>query len=266
MLSTKQVITNLSEFGLSKYEAKLYLTLIVEGVSTAKNLSDITAIPYGKVYEIINSLVAKGFVVTLPTKPLRCRAVSPQEAIVANRKKRLDKIERLEKTVLDDLEPLFSKSKKFIETQSTFWVGKGRSNINKTLAAMISKARKKIYIFTSRNGMKRIGFFRELLEDAYNRNVKILVGGPIEKDNLSDIQSLDFCDIRHIEKVPCHMFSIDGDQSILIEPVPDDDDLVYGRDVAVCINANAFTRLLEDSFISNFSNAKSVETRIKEFS
>ena len=79
MLLTKEVLTALSELGLNKYEAKVYLTLITEGISTAKNISDITSIPYGKVYEILNVLASKGFVVTLPTKPMKCQAVSPKE-------------------------------------------------------------------------------------------------------------------------------------------------------------------------------------------
>jgi sugar-specific transcriptional regulator TrmB len=262
MLSTKQVITNLSEFGLSRYEAKLYFTLISEGVSTAKNLSDTTGIPYGKVYEIINSLIAKGYVVTLPTRPMKCKAISPKEAIASNRKKSLEKLEELERTMLIDLEPLFNKTRKFLEPQTGFWMSKGRSNINKTIETMICKAKKRICIFTSRNGLKRIGFFREFLEEAHRKNVEILIGGPIDKDNVSDIESLDFCDIRHIEDVPCHLFSIDESESILVEPIPDDDDLMYGRDIAVCISAPSFTKLLENSFYSYFSGAISLEKRM----
>ena len=37
---------SLSELGLNKYEERVYLTLIEEGVSSAKNISDITGIPW----------------------------------------------------------------------------------------------------------------------------------------------------------------------------------------------------------------------------
>ena len=266
MLQTQEMITNLSELGLNKYESKVYLTLVTEGVSTAKNLSDITAIPYGKVYEIINSLASKGFVMILPTKPMKCRAISPKEAVINVRKKQQENLEKFEKMILKDLEPLFTKTKAFTESKSSFWVVKGRSNINKHLEAMIDKAKKQLCIFTSKNGLKRIGFFKELLERADKKKVKIMIGGPIERDNIEDVQSLGFCDIKHIQNVPCHLFSIDGDECMLIEPIPDDDDLVYGRDIAVWITTSAFAKLLEDSFVSSFSNAETIEERLKEIS
>jgi sugar-specific transcriptional regulator TrmB len=263
VLHTQKVITNLSELGLNKYEAKVYLTLVTEGVSTAKNLSDISAIPYGKVYEIINALVSKGFVMVLPTKPMKCKAVSPKEALINIRKKQQEKLEIFEKLVLKDLEPVFNKNKAFIETKNNFWVIKGRSNINKNVEALISKAKKKICILSSQEGLKRIGFFKELLEEANERKVKILIGGKIEEDNLDDMQNLNFCDVRHIEDVPCHLFSIDGKECMLVEPMPDDDDLVYGRDIAVLIPTSSFASFLEDSFISNFSNAERIQERVK---
>ena len=264
MLQTKEMVTTLSGLGLNMYEAKVYLTLVTEGVSTAKNLSDITSVPYGKVYEIINSLASKGFLMILPSKPMKYKAISPREAILNVKKKQQEKLERFEKSILRDLEPMFTKSKAFTESKGSFWVVKGRSNVNKNLERMIGRAKQQICIFTSKNGLKRIGFFKELLEKANQEKVKILIGGPIEKDNLEDIQSLGFCDIRHIDNVPCHLFSIDGEECLLVEPVPDDDDFVYGRDMAVWITAGAFAKLLEDSFTSNFSGAGSIEERLKQ--
>ena len=118
MLLTKEVLTALSELGLNKYEAKVYLTLITEGISTAKNISDITSIPYGKVYEIINTLASKGLAIVLPTKPMKCQAISPRDSITTLKKDYQEKIEKFETVVLKELEPIFTKSKKFVEPQA----------------------------------------------------------------------------------------------------------------------------------------------------
>ena len=144
MLSTKTVLTPLLELGLNKYEAKVYLTLIGEGISTAKNISDITGIPYGKVYEIINSLAAKGFCTTLPTKPMKCQAISPKEAIAAAKQSVEKKYQKLERHVLNELEPMFTESKKFIEPKGIFWILNGRANVVKKIDELIQKARKSI--------------------------------------------------------------------------------------------------------------------------
>ncbi len=101
MPTTKNILQPLLEIGLSKYESKVYLTLIGEGVSTAKNISDITGIPYGKVYEIINSLSYKGFAMILPTKPMKYRAVSPYQAI-QTAKKNIQEIHRAKRSFLDN--------------------------------------------------------------------------------------------------------------------------------------------------------------------
>lgn len=264
MLLNQDIITTLSEIGLNKYESKVYLTLVTEGISTAKNISDITSIPYGKVYEIINSLTSKGLAIILPTKPMKCQAISPRESIATLRKNYQEKIEKFEASVLKELEPMFVKSKKFVEPQGIFWVMKGRSNINKKMEEMTRKARKQICIFTSENGLKRLGFHKDILEETSRNNVKILVAGKITKNNYNDIKSLDFCEFKHIENVPSHFFSIDRNECMMIEPLPDDEDFVYGRDLAVLVSKSCFTKFLEDSFISNFSKAQILDERLNE--
>ncbi len=101
MPKIKNILQPLLELGLNKYEAKVYLTLITEGISTAKNISDITGIPYGKVYEIINSLSHKGFAMVLPTKPMKYRAISPYNAIQTAKKDAQEKYEKIESNLLE---------------------------------------------------------------------------------------------------------------------------------------------------------------------
>ena len=264
MLLTREIVTALSELGLNKYESKVYLTLITEGISTAKNISDITAIPYGKVYEIINMLASKGFVNTLPTKPMKCQPLSPKESIETLKRNHQERIEKFEKIVLKELEPLFTKSKRFVEPQGIFWVMKGRSNINRKMEELIRKARKHICIFTSENGLKRLGLHKEVLEEANSKNVKIMVAGNISMDNYEDISSFNFCEFRHVNDVPSHFVSIDRDECMMIEPIPDDEDLIYGRDLAVLVSNSSFTKFLEDAFMSVFSKAQTLDKRLGE--
>ena len=122
MNTTKNILKPLFDIGLSKYEAKVYLTLITEGISTAKNISDITGIPYGKVYEIINSLSYKGFAMTLPSKPMKYRAVSPQQAVISAKKNTHEKFKKLENSLIKKLKPLFIKNKVSKQPKSVFSV------------------------------------------------------------------------------------------------------------------------------------------------
>jgi len=43
---------------------------------------------------------------------------------------------------------------------------------------------------------------------------------------------------------------------LMIEAIPDDDSIIYGRDLGVWIQNPAFTSLLEDSFLTKFNRTK----------
>ena len=257
------LVNSLTEIGLNRYEAKVYLTLIEEGLSTAKNISDITGIPYGKVYEVINSLTSKGFSVILPTKPLKCRAIPPSEAIIHVRKRTNEKLEKIEKIVLSELNPLFIKTKEFIDQKCNFVLLNGRANINKQIEKLIINSDNTLNIFTSENGLKRLVFYKQLLKDAHNRNTKIFISTKITRNNIEDAISLNFCDIRHVGDTKNHLFS-NGNESIIIESVPDDDNIIHGRDYGIFINSNSFTKFFNELFISKFKTGKKLNEKIKE--
>ena len=258
MLSTKNMISPLLELGLNKYEAKVYLTLVGEGISTAKNISDITGIPYGKVYEIINSLSSKGFCTTLPSKPMKCQAISPGKAIITAKKNVEEKYQKLEKYVLKELEPMFTESKKFVEPKGIFWIINGRANVVKKIDELIQKAKNNINIICSSNSLSRLILHKELLQEAKNNGISISVTGVLNKEVLEEINSLNFCDIRKIKNAENNFFSIDNKECILIEPIPDDDNIIYGRDLGIWVSSPSFTKFMDDFFTSSFKRARSI--------
>lgn len=256
MLSTKNMITPLLELGLNKYEAKVYLTLIAEGTSTAKNISDITGIPYGKVYEIINSLANKGFCMILPSKPMKCQAVSPKEAITTSKKKIEDQYKKLEKQIVKQLEPLFAESKQFKEPKSIFWVINGRANVVKKLEELFSNAKKSINICTSANGLSRLLLQKELLKEMHNKGIEINIAAVTNKEVLEEVKSLNFCNIKHIPEAQNHLYSIDSNQCLVVEPIPDDDNIMYGRDLGMWVQSHSFSKFLERFFAIDFKKAR----------
>lgn len=260
MESTKELLTPLLELGLNKYEARVYLSLITEGTSTAKNISNITSIPYGKVYEIINALSNKGFCLLLPTKPMKCQAVPPQDAIKKIKEKTAEKLAKLEGQISRSLGPLFEKTKQFSEPKGVFWVINGRSNIIKKIEELINQAQKHIYIFTTENGLKRFVIHRSELDQAKRKNIQIKIAAPITSESKEDIYSLMDFDLRKINKISTHLISIDGKEALMVEAIPDDDSIIYGRDLGVWIQNSSFTSLLEDSFLTKFNRAKPYKT------
>jgi len=42
----------LEMFGLSNYESRAYLSLLQQGLSTAREISDVSKIPFGRIYDV----------------------------------------------------------------------------------------------------------------------------------------------------------------------------------------------------------------------
>ncbi|RMF29926.1 MAG: hypothetical protein D6752_05050, partial [Candidatus Nitrosothermus koennekii] len=70
----------LEEFGLSKNEAKAYLTLLIHGPQNSSDLAYKASIPRAKVYSVINRLVKKDLVVLINKKPIIVDAIPPMNA------------------------------------------------------------------------------------------------------------------------------------------------------------------------------------------
>ncbi len=75
------ILGDLTELGLSEYEAKVYSALLVQDLLTAADITKIGGVPRGRVYDIINQLVDKGFCVTVPGAVKKFRAVNPEIAV-----------------------------------------------------------------------------------------------------------------------------------------------------------------------------------------
>ena len=72
--------SSLEEFGLSKYEARAYLTMIGRGSLAASDLAYYANLPRTKVYQTVKKLEKKRLAVISKQKPLICSAIPPEEA------------------------------------------------------------------------------------------------------------------------------------------------------------------------------------------
>lgn len=71
----------LHEMGLSEYEASAYLALLQTGKATAKEVATAGDIPQSRVYDVLEKLERKGFVISQPGRPKKFGTVEPERAI-----------------------------------------------------------------------------------------------------------------------------------------------------------------------------------------
>ncbi|UCE13203.1 MAG: helix-turn-helix domain-containing protein [Candidatus Heimdallarchaeota archaeon] len=68
-------------FGLSNYESRTYLALLSSGIRTAKEVSEESKIPFGRIYDVLSSLEDKGLVDTQDSRPKKFIAKKPKTAL-----------------------------------------------------------------------------------------------------------------------------------------------------------------------------------------
>ncbi len=238
----------LLELGLNRYEASIYLTLVTEGEQTAKETSNMTGVPYGKIYEMVEALNSKGFVYIIPSKPLKVRAVSPKNIIEHARKSLQKRIDRFKEHSKEHLEPRYRQTSKFHDPKTAFLLMRGRSQVARKVEEFIVLSVRSIKILTTENGLKRFVAHKGVLVDAAQRGVDIHISAPLTSQNSEDVTSLSFCKIAHTPLRTMDLLTFDKKLSILIDADPDNENHVYGRDTAiVSINPN-FSRFMDDLY------------------
>ncbi|MDS0279639.1 TrmB family transcriptional regulator [Halomicroarcula sp. S1AR25-4] len=116
-------MTELSELGLSSYEEKVYRTLLVTGAVTAAELSDISGVPKGRIYDVLNGLEARKLIRLQSNDPNQYVAVQPDtvvDRLLAERayelKQKWDRYRERAATIRSNLLPT-------PPTESSFWLG-----------------------------------------------------------------------------------------------------------------------------------------------
>jgi HTH-type transcriptional regulator, sugar sensing transcriptional regulator len=105
LYNSTDLVGSLEEFGLSKYEAKAYLTMIDKGSLAASEIAYYSNLPRTKVYPTLKKLEKKKLSAISQKKPLICSAIPPEEAFgeivelherrLKNMKKIVDKLRRI---------------------------------------------------------------------------------------------------------------------------------------------------------------------------
>lgn len=147
-MSESKVLTAL---GLSNYEADAYVALLSLGVTSADKVSSVTNIPYGRIYNVLNSLAKRGIVNIQKSRPKMFIAVEPMLALkrlLEARKKDLDReYDHLIK-LASEIENQLSAKVSNTEKTSVFWtVAVGKEEAMRLIVQMIDEAQEEILFY-----------------------------------------------------------------------------------------------------------------------
>ncbi len=155
----RELIEILEKLGLSRQEAKVYISLLIRGEATASELSDLSGVPYTKVYDILSSLESKGYVTAIPGRPMRYRPVDPKIAVSLS----LDRIKRELMQKLKEVEEAsalavnkLARYFKGVEEDFAVYMVKGRASAMTQIKTLVLTCETPPLVVATKNTLERL--------------------------------------------------------------------------------------------------------------
>jgi sugar-specific transcriptional regulator TrmB/predicted hydrocarbon binding protein len=248
MITYFERLKKLEEFGLTEYQARVYLALLEFEVATASQIPSASKVPRTKIYGIMRQLHDKGMVQIIPETPLKYRAVPFGQFLRKNIKDMREKADELE-TNIEDISKDFTIGHKKPEKQGKFEVLYGRRNVRDRLAKLYSSAKKEILsIGTSNSPARIVNTTLWYIEDKKKEGVAVRYAFPVNLGNKEKVEKIaKYAEIKHIDRnPPMHFVVVDIKECMLIHRVPDDADPVRGEDVAIWTDDEAIVNAMDE--------------------
>ena len=236
MAVTQDRIQKLRTFGLTDYQARVYLALLEVSTATAAQIPALSRVPRTRIYETMQQLHAKGLVQILPEKPLRYKPVPFSGYLKALSEDYRRKAQRLSSEATEAAQEFTISAAGSPEERGRFEAIYGRRNIRDRLVDMYEHADSHIIAIGSLHSPARIlhGLGREL-EDRAGNGVHAKLAFCPGSENEAEVQSLSrISEVRRIDFfTPVDRHGVDGRQFLMSHPIPDDDSPFRGEDIAI---------------------------------
>ena len=194
--------------GLSEYESRVYVALVMGGTSEAGKLSMRCGVPRTKVYTTLKKLKERELVSELPGQPRRFAPTSPAQAfeqylLLFKERTSKDMISLAESDkVVSLLEEAYEKKQTIVEPQKEeVWIVQDRTEIIGKIRETLSRAKKSVAVVTAENGF--IWFyktFRKLLDRLIENGLIVEIGTPINSHNGHLVRELSYvCKVKHVD-------------------------------------------------------------------
>ena len=82
--------------GLNKYESAVYGAIVKIGKGTASRIAKVSGVPYGRIYDVLESLISKNLVRIIPRKPRTYSIANPRvvEEMIKKKEKEFEEVKK----------------------------------------------------------------------------------------------------------------------------------------------------------------------------
>ena len=176
MVNEHVLTVSLEEFGLSKYEAQAYVSLVAKGTISASELAYYSEIPRTKIYPTLLKLENKKLVIISKSKPIMCTAIAPEDAFDGIIHEQINKVNAMN-SLISDLKKASEESRKSRGSEEKRYFNISANNVLAQLQLMIEGSKSSIKMMVDQWGFGLLSECREQLITVTRRNldVKVLV-------------------------------------------------------------------------------------------
>jgi len=176
MVNEHALTVSLEEFGLSKYEAQAYVSLIAKGTISAGELAYYSEIPRTKIYPTLLKLEKKKLTIISKSKPIMCTAIAPEDAFDGIIHEQINKVNAMN-TLVTNLKKASEESRKSRGSEEKRYFHISANNVLDQLKTMIEGSKSSIKIMVDPWGFGLLAECKEQLLSVLRRNleVKLLV-------------------------------------------------------------------------------------------
>ncbi|NIP62732.1 MAG: TrmB family transcriptional regulator [Nitrosopumilaceae archaeon] len=176
MAQDQSLTVSLEEFGLSKYEAQAYVTLITRGNLSASELAYYSDLPRTKVYPTLLRLEKKRLVIISKSKPIMCNAISPEDAFDDVIQEQIGKVNAMN-SLVSSLKKVSEESKRSRGAEEKRYFHLAANNILDQLGNMIEGSKSAVHIMVDQWGLGLLAECKGSLVTILRRNldVKIII-------------------------------------------------------------------------------------------
>ena len=174
MVNEHALTVSLEEFGLSKYEACAYVSLISKGTISASELAYYSELPRTKVYPVLLKLEKKKLVIMSKSKPIMCSAISPDDAFDEIIQEQINKVNAMN-TLVSNLKKMSEESKKSRGTEEKRYFNLNSNAVLNQLKTMIDGSKSSIHIMVDQWGLGLLAECKEQILTVLRRKLEVKI-------------------------------------------------------------------------------------------
>lgn len=163
----------LEHVGLTNYEMRAYTSLLTSGSQNAQALSQVSGVPYSKIYDTLISLSTKGWLSSDDSRPTIYTAHAPTTGIDFTKRVREEIFEENSKAIVAELEPIYEKSG--TSEKPDILVLSGVANVTSRILDMIELCKNEVLIAIPHVGRDLLASALPKLRLLHDRGIKITI-------------------------------------------------------------------------------------------